>query len=191
MTAAVVGVAFGLSTFDRWLSRRRPHEGVWTIAFALFSVAALFMAAGADAGWTQARFRGFYLFGAIVDVPVLALGSMLLLFQDSRRRVSVYVVALFCVFGTGVMVVAPFTGAIAADTLPQGWSHLQRHSSPQEADRDFESPHSQWHLDPRRQRPVQFSLRSDDGVLGFTDDWGQCPFCRISRGDISTQENRC
>src|SRR5207253_2086170 len=112
MAAAVIGIAFAMSTFDRWLARRRPHEGAWTVAFALFAIAALFMAAGADAGWTHARFRGFYLFGAVVDVPVLALGTLLLLFQDGRRRAAVYAVTLFCVFGAGVIVAAPFTGPV-------------------------------------------------------------------------------
>ena len=36
--ATLVSVAFGLSTLDRWLRRRRPHELAWTVALGLFAL---------------------------------------------------------------------------------------------------------------------------------------------------------
>src|SRR5438128_763066 len=81
--ASLVACAFALSTFERWLERRRRYELVWSAALALFAVGAAFLWVGASTGWTVPVFRGFYLFGAIVNVPVLALGTVYLL---GRRR---------------------------------------------------------------------------------------------------------
>src|SRR5438034_2676661 len=65
--ASLVACAFALSTFERWLERRRRHELVWSVALALFAVGAAFLWVGASTGWTVPVFRGFYLFGALVD----------------------------------------------------------------------------------------------------------------------------
>jgi len=79
VSAALVALAFACSTFERWLARRRRHELAWSGALALFVVAATALAVGAGLGWTGPTFRVFYLFGAILDVPFLALGTVYLL----------------------------------------------------------------------------------------------------------------
>src|ERR1700716_435924 len=40
--ATLVAVAFAMSTFDRWLARRRRHELAWAVALVLFAAGALF-----------------------------------------------------------------------------------------------------------------------------------------------------
>ncbi|MFM9084255.1 MAG: hypothetical protein ACKOQ7_10330, partial [Actinomycetota bacterium] len=77
--SAIVAVAFGLSTLDRWLRRRRAHELAWTIAMALFAVAALSLWWAEARGWSAASFRVFFGVGAIINVPWLALGTVHLL----------------------------------------------------------------------------------------------------------------
>jgi len=120
VAAALVALAFAGSTFERWLARRRPHELAWSGALTLFVVAAGALAAGAGLGWNGPTFRVFYLFGAILDVPFLALGTVYLL---GGRRVgdrAALVVALLGAFAVGVVVTAPFTAPIPAHTLVQG-----------------------------------------------------------------------
>ena len=34
--ASVVALAFSMSTFERWLKRKEPHQLAWTVAFGLF-----------------------------------------------------------------------------------------------------------------------------------------------------------
>lgn len=118
--AALVALAVTLSTFDRWLARRRPHEAAWAVAFGLFTVAAAALAWGAGVGWDKPTFRIFYLFGAMLNVPVLALGTLMLLGSDRTRRVAVLTVALFSAFCIGVMVATPFTAALPATRLARG-----------------------------------------------------------------------
>ena len=90
VAAALVALAFACSTYERWLARRRRHELAWSLALGFFSVAAFALAAGAALGWSEATFKVFYLFGAIVNVPFLALGTVYLLGGqrrgDSGRR---------------------------------------------------------------------------------------------------------
>jgi hypothetical protein len=118
--AALVALAFSMSTFERWLARRRRHELAWSVALLQFSLASAALAAGAGLGWNGTWFRLFYLFGAITNVPFLALGTVYLLGGDRRGDVWAAVVALLAAFAAGVLTMAPFTAPIPRDTLPQG-----------------------------------------------------------------------
>jgi hypothetical protein len=118
--ATLVAVAFAMSTFERWLTRRQRHELAWTFALGLFAVGAAFLWIGASTGWTLPVFRGFYLFGAIVNVPVLAAGTVYLL--AGRRTGDRWAagVALAGAFAAGVVLVAPAHPIVDPHQLPQG-----------------------------------------------------------------------
>jgi hypothetical protein len=120
VAAAVVAVAFGLSTFERWRRSRRRHELAWSAALGEFAVAAGALAAGAQAGWNGPIFRIFYLFGAIADVPVLALGTVYLLGGRRAGDRAALGVAMASTFAAGVVLSAPFRAAIPRDRLVQG-----------------------------------------------------------------------
>ena len=118
--ATLVAAAFTLSTFDRWLAHRRRHEAAWSVALAMFTIASASLWLAAAVGWTDPTFRVFYLFGAILNVPWLALGTIELLGGVRWGRPSVAVVGLLSAFAAGVMAVAPFEGPVPADELPKG-----------------------------------------------------------------------
>ncbi len=118
--ATLVALAATLSTFDRWLTRRQSHEIAWSASFALFTAASAALALGAGVGWNGPLFRVFYLLGAILNVPVLALGTILLLGSDRAGRRGTWVVVGFCLFASGVMVATPFTAELPVDRLVRG-----------------------------------------------------------------------
>ncbi|HEV3351802.1 MAG TPA: hypothetical protein VG076_02700 [Acidimicrobiales bacterium] len=118
--ATLVAVAFAMSTFERWLDRRRRHELAWAIALALFAAGAGCLWLGASSGWTLPTFRAFYLFGAVINVPVLALGTVYLLGGRRAGDRTALVVGAFAAFATGVIVVAPAHTIPSATALPQG-----------------------------------------------------------------------
>jgi hypothetical protein len=120
VAAAVVGLAFGMSTLERWLRARRPYELAWSAALAMFALAAGALAFGAQAGWSGPVFRVFYLFGAISDVPVLALGTVYLLAGRRAGGATALGVTVFCAFAAGVVVMAPFRAPLPVDQLVQG-----------------------------------------------------------------------
>ena len=44
--------------------------GLWTIALAMFAAASLAMSLGVIDGWTGAEYRVYWLFGAVLNVPL-------------------------------------------------------------------------------------------------------------------------
>jgi hypothetical protein len=120
VAAALVAVAFGASTFERWTVRRRPQDLSWSISLLFFAIGAFALAYGAMAGWSGITFRVFYAFGAIVNVPFLAAGQLQL--QLPRRYSSAvsWVVALFSALAVGVVFAAPFTAPVGGADLPRG-----------------------------------------------------------------------
>jgi len=118
--AALVALALAMSTYERWLSARRPHELAWTVSLAMFFVGASALWFGAANGWDEITFRIFYLFGAVVNVPFLALGTVYLLGDRRRADRWTAVVALASAFAAGVVLEAPMHGQVPVDRLPQG-----------------------------------------------------------------------
>jgi hypothetical protein len=118
--ATLVAVAFAMSTFDRWLARGRRHELAWAVALVLFAAGAFSLWLGASSGWTLPVFRAFYLFGAVVNVPVLAVGTVYLLAGRRVGNGAALGVALFAAFAAGVIVSAPARPITDIHRLPQG-----------------------------------------------------------------------
>lgn len=118
--ATLVSLAFALSTLDRWLDRRRRHEAAWTAALLMFSIASGALWVGAALGWDELSFKVFYLFGAILNVPFLALGTVYLLGGEQRGDRWAAVVSLLGAFSAGLIVEAPVVAPIPPDELPRG-----------------------------------------------------------------------
>jgi hypothetical protein len=119
--ATAVATLFAEATFKRWRQGRRPHEAAWTVALALFALASAALATGASTGWDRGVFRAFYLLGAVLNVPWLALGTVYLLFGERAGR-RVRAVLLFASgLAVGVMLTAPVSGDVAGSaTIPVG-----------------------------------------------------------------------
>jgi hypothetical protein len=122
--ATAVATVFAQATAVRWSRTRAPHQGVWTFALALFALACAALATGASTGWDEGTFRVFYLLGAILNVPWLALGTIYLLAgrpAGNRVRAGLLV---FSGLAAGVMLATPIHGTIPVDTIPVGKDHL-------------------------------------------------------------------
>jgi len=118
--ATLVAVAFGLSTLDRWQRRRREHELAWTIALGLFAVGGLALWWAEAHGWGTADFRLFFLAGAVLNVPWLALGTIYLLFgRVWGNRVRSWLIALSGL-AVGIVCFSPTKSPVTGTELPQG-----------------------------------------------------------------------
>ncbi|MEQ1873593.1 MAG: hypothetical protein ABL953_07695 [Ilumatobacteraceae bacterium] len=118
--ATLVASAFALSTLDRWLRRRRPHDLAWTVSLALFALGAGALWWAESVGWGLGAFRVFYLAGAILNVPWLALGTVYLL---AERRVADRIrgwLILASGFAAGVVLFAPTRTRVSGNELPTG-----------------------------------------------------------------------
>ncbi|MEY2552614.1 MAG: hypothetical protein QOC57_474 [Ilumatobacteraceae bacterium] len=118
--AALVAVGFSLSTLDRWLRRRRPHDLAWSVSLVLFAAGAGSLWWAETRGWSLASFRLFYLFGAVLNVPWLALGTVYLLAgKRAGDRVRWWLV-LLSGLSAGVVLFAPTKTGVSGKDLPTG-----------------------------------------------------------------------
>jgi hypothetical protein len=121
LLAALVAFAFAASLGRRFLDRRRPYELAWMVALAMFGVASLAVVAGVTSGWSRVTFDVYWALGAVLNVPFLAAGEVLLLF---RRPVVVWITVLALVFLTAytlaVLQGADAAAAALAERLPSG-----------------------------------------------------------------------
>jgi hypothetical protein len=118
--ATLVAVAFALSTLDRWLRRRRPHELAWTISLAIFALGAGAMWWAESLGWTLASFRVFFLAGAVLNVPWLALGTVYLLAGERVGNRCRSWLLFLSGLAVGIVLFAPARAAVTVDELPTG-----------------------------------------------------------------------
>ena len=122
--AALVACAFVGATHERWLLRRQRQYLAWSVSLTMFFLAAGALAWGSAVGWSPFAFRLFFAFGAVLNVPFLALGQLYV--QIERRIVDRIgaVVALGAAFSFGVVLVAPMKhdrfSAGRAQAIPQG-----------------------------------------------------------------------
>ncbi|MFV1989263.1 MAG: hypothetical protein ACC652_00815 [Acidimicrobiales bacterium] len=123
-TAFLISIAFCLSTFERWLMSRSAHQGAWTASLALFAAAAGTFWYSTAAGWTDFTFRLFFYFGAIANVPLLALGTMALMSSPRVTLLATRITVVFVVFAAGVLAAAPISGDVASESLPKGSDHF-------------------------------------------------------------------
>ena len=118
--ASLVAVAFALSTLDRWLRRRRPHELAWAVSLAMFAVGSLSLWWAEADGWSLGAFRLFYLAGAVLNVPWLALGTVYLLAgQRTGDRVRAWLLVLSGL-SAGIVLFAPTRAPVTGGELPTG-----------------------------------------------------------------------
>ncbi|MDA8374789.1 MAG: hypothetical protein M0Z91_11195 [Actinomycetota bacterium] len=118
--AALFGLIFAMSTFERWLAKRRRHELAWSISLSMFATAAFALALGAQMGWNPVVFKTFFLFGAILNVPYLALGTVYLHFGQRIGDKVAAAVVLFSFLALGIMVATPLTHPLPLHQLAQG-----------------------------------------------------------------------
>lgn len=122
--SGLVSLAFGLSTLDRWMRRRRAHELAWTVAMGLFFVASMSLWWAEARGWSAASFRVFFAFGAVVNVPWLGLGTVYLLAGKRVGDPVMRFLLVFSGFAVGVVMTSPVKGVIEPSGLPTGKDHF-------------------------------------------------------------------
>jgi hypothetical protein len=118
--ATLIALAFALSTLDRWMRRRRMHELAWTVSLAFFALGGLALWWAEAHGWGTTTFRMFFLAGAVLNVPWLALGTVYLLAGAQwGDRIRAWLIPLSG-FAAGVVLMAPTKVAVAGRELPKG-----------------------------------------------------------------------
>ena len=114
LVAALVAVVFAVQLLRQYLARRRPYALAWALALALFGVASTMVAIGVAAGWSPLVFGLYWIAGALLNVPLLALGQLMLL--DAKRTVLYWTFAgVFAVWAVAFTLMAGFDTAVLAE----------------------------------------------------------------------------
>jgi hypothetical protein len=99
---------------------RTPHRLAWAAALASYGIACAALAWGAAAGWNDAAFRVYYLFGGLLTAPLLGLGSLLL---AGVRRVTGPVL-VYVGISIGVVLSGSLTAPVSGTSIPAAQEHL-------------------------------------------------------------------
>ena len=99
LAAAVVALAFAALLGKQLVSRRRPYHALWALALGMFAVASFLVFLGVVGGWSAGEFRAYWLLGAVLTVPYLAMGELYLLIG---RRWITTALFLLLLFGTAL-----------------------------------------------------------------------------------------
>lgn len=117
--ATAISTVFAQSTLARATRSKRPQDRAWSIALAQFAIASAALALGSSTGWDIGTFRVFYLFGAVLNVPWLALGTVYLLAGTKVGHRVEKGLLFFTGLAVGVVLTAPIE-AITSTTVPIG-----------------------------------------------------------------------
>jgi hypothetical protein len=138
--AGVVSGVFSSLLLRQWLGRPKPNLLAWSLALTMFAVASFAAAAGMLFEWTEGWYRLYYLLGAIVNVPVLALGTIYLLAPPRVARVGAWLVLIASLIAVAMVYSSELRPGVARafstdgipsgyDVMPQGVRLLARYYS--------------------------------------------------------------
>jgi hypothetical protein len=117
--ATAVATLFAQATLVRATKDHRPQDRAWTIALVLFALGSAALAVGVSTGWDNGTFRIFYLFGAVLSVPWLAMGTVHLLARPAVARRTERILIFLSGLAVGVMLTVPME-PVHGTTIPVG-----------------------------------------------------------------------
>ncbi|HVM19722.1 MAG TPA: hypothetical protein VM307_07160 [Egibacteraceae bacterium] len=118
LLAAIVAFVFAAQLARQYAARRRDHALAWALALGLFGVASAMVTVGVGLGWTPPVFGLYWIAGALLNVPLLAVGQLMLM--DPKRTVLYWTLAgVFTVWAVAFTLMAGFDQAVLAQASQQ------------------------------------------------------------------------
>jgi len=111
----VVSGAFAVAVAMRYARSRRAALLAWAIGLAMFAVAALAGGLARSGSPIDADYQVFYLFGGILNVAWLALGTVLLV-RAQYSRIALVLVGLLTVVAAYAVFTTPVNLQVALDS---------------------------------------------------------------------------
>lgn len=124
LAGAGISGLFALQLARQYVARRRHHALAWSLSLSCYLIGMLALAGGFAFGWTGFTYGLYWLTGALLNVPLLAIGQLHLI--SPRLAVLWWTFALlFSVWTAGAMLTSSFDPtalelADAAGRIPVG-----------------------------------------------------------------------
>ena len=119
--SAIAAIAASLFAFDLWWDYRRrprPHIAAYGTGMTMFAVATWALFIGVTFAWTGPIYRTFFLFGAVLNIPFLALGSMFLVVGKRSGHVMTIALGGFTAISTTLILTVPFQHPLPDGGIP-------------------------------------------------------------------------
>jgi len=126
LIAAVAATLFSADLWRDYRGRPRPHVAAYGTGMTMFAVATWALFIGVTFGWTGPVYRTFFLFGAVLNILFLALGSMFLVVGRRAGHVMTIAVGAFAAISTTLTLTVPFQrelpdGGVPVDVFEAGF----------------------------------------------------------------------
>jgi hypothetical protein len=118
LLAALAATAFAADLWLDYRSRPRPHIAAYGTGMTMFAIATWAFYLGLTFGWSGPLYRTFYLFGAILNIPFLALGSMFLVVGKRAGHAMALVLAAFAAISITLTATVPFANPLPGSGVP-------------------------------------------------------------------------
>ncbi len=121
LAASIIAVLFAALLARQYLARRRSYQALWAVALLMYAAASFALFLGVLGSWTTAEYRVFWLFGAVLNVPFLALGEIHLLVRNRGVTTVLLIGLLFATaFAASRIRTADIDVRALANDLPRG-----------------------------------------------------------------------
>lgn len=118
LAAALGATAFALDLWRDYQRRPRPHVAAYGAGIAMFGIATWALFVGLAFGWTGPAYRTFFLFGATLNIPTLAVGSMFLVVGKKSGHVMTIAIGALAAIATTLTLTVPFENPLPENGIP-------------------------------------------------------------------------
>ena len=119
LIAALAASVFAAELWLNYRGRPRPHIAAYAVGMTLFAIATWALFAGLSSGWTGHAYRAFFLFGAVLNIPFLALGSMFLVAGPRWGHTMAIALGALTAISTTLVTTVPFVRELPIDGIPE------------------------------------------------------------------------
>ena len=113
---ALIAAAFAVVVLRQYTAHHKTYQLMWAAGFAMFALAAFAGFLARSGTTTDTEYRLFYLFGAILNVAWLSLGTLYLLARRRWADTALVAVVALSLLGAYAVVSVPVDLTAAADS---------------------------------------------------------------------------
>jgi hypothetical protein len=118
VVAALLATGFAVHLWYDWSRRPRPHTAAYAAGITMFAIATWALWSGLAQGWEGWSYRLFFLLGAVINIPVLAIGSWFLVVGKRAGHISLILTGAFAAISTTLTTTVPFAAPLPSGGIP-------------------------------------------------------------------------
>lgn len=120
VVGGLASTVFALDLIRDYRRSPRPHVAAYAAGIGMFAVATWAFVYGTAVGWNGVSYRTFFLFGAILNIPALALGSMFLVVGRRAGHIMTIAVGAIAAISITLTTTVPFANPLPEGGVPHG-----------------------------------------------------------------------